>query len=392
MGIGQGAFDHHCGCMGVIVAGCCLPRSPPGTLAAPPSHGMAPAAHAWIERAGADAASDACGCLGSSFVGSFAARGHLGFALQAPAMHGDWRALSRLQHAWRHAAGMPQCKLAVVRFTLVRDTHVLLCCGLLCCAVCCMCAQVGAVVVGFDRYVNYYKIQYATLCIRENPGCMFIATNRDAVTHLTDAQEWAGERRGGVWEGACVYVCGGAPSRPQAPMRESGRRVACYAAAAQRLYVAGMLQLDEQHRYDMTKTLAGCGCGCGPAGNGSMVGAIVGSTKREPTTVGKPSDFMLKNISASLGLRPEQICMVGDRLDTDIMFGKNGGLTTGLVLSGERRGKRGGAGGGEGSGRGMCSLHGEAPGSRPPGPHGTHKPECLDLHVHPAPTAPGYRK
>jgi len=44
------------------------------------------------------------------------------------------------------------------------------------------------VVVGFDRYINYYKIQYATLCIRENPGCMFIATNRDAVTHLTDAQ------------------------------------------------------------------------------------------------------------------------------------------------------------------------------------------------------------
>lgn len=42
--------------------------------------------------------------------------------------------------------------------------------------------------VGFDRYINYYKIQYATLCIRENPGCLFIATNRDAVTHLTDAQ------------------------------------------------------------------------------------------------------------------------------------------------------------------------------------------------------------
>lgn len=58
--------------------------------------------------------------------------------------------------------------------------------------------QVGAVVVGFDRYINYYKIQYATLCIRENPGCLFIATNRDAVTHLTDAQEWAG---GWVGEG-----------------------------------------------------------------------------------------------------------------------------------------------------------------------------------------------
>lgn len=120
--------------------------------------------------------------------------------------------------------------------------------------------DVGAVVVGFDRYLNYYKVQYATLCIRENPGCMFIATNRDAVTHLTDAQEWAG--------------------------------------------------------------------------NGAMVGAIVGSTKREPIVVGKPSEFMLDNIANTLGLARNQICMVGDRLDTDIMFGKNGGLTTCLVLSG----------------------------------------------------------
>ncbi|ONI05264.1 hypothetical protein PRUPE_6G364700 [Prunus persica] len=79
--------------------------------------------------------------------------------------------------------------------------------------------NVGAVVVGFDRNVNYYKIQYGTLCIRENPGCLFIATNRDAVTHLTDAQEWAG--------------------------------------------------------------------------GGSMVGAIRGSTQREPLVVGKPSTFMM---------------------------------------------------------------------------------------------------
>ena len=46
-------------------------------------------------------------------------------------------------------------------------------------------ADVGAVVVGFDRNINYYKIQYATLCISENPGCHFIATNTDARTHLT---------------------------------------------------------------------------------------------------------------------------------------------------------------------------------------------------------------
>jgi hypothetical protein len=35
--------------------------------------------------------------------------------------------------------------------------------------------------------------RYGTLCLRENQGCLFIATNCDAVTHLTDAQEWAGK-------------------------------------------------------------------------------------------------------------------------------------------------------------------------------------------------------
>ena len=60
-----------------------------------------------------------------------------------------------------------------------------------------------------------------------------------------------------------------------------------------------------------------------------------GSTKREPTVVGKPEEFMLANIAAKSGLRRDQICMVGDRLDTDIQFGNDGGLTTLLVLSGE---------------------------------------------------------
>ncbi|MBA0824903.1 hypothetical protein Goarm_021538 [Gossypium armourianum] len=125
---------------------------------------------------------------------------------------------------------------------------------------------VGAVVVGFDRYFNYYKVQYGTLCIRENPGCLFIATNRDAVTHLTDAQEWAGQ-----------YLI---------------------------------------------------------SGGGSMVGAICGSTQREPLVVGKPSTFMMDYLANKFGILKSQICMVGDRLDTDILFGQNGGCKTLLVLSG----------------------------------------------------------
>ena len=96
--------------------------------------------------------------------------------------------------------------------------------------------DVSAVIVGFDRNVNYYKIQYATLCIRENEGCEFIATNTDAVTHLTSAQEWAG--------------------------------------------------------------------------NGSMVGAIKGSTQREPTVVGKPAPFMLDYMTDKFGVNRDEICMV----------------------------------------------------------------------------------
>lgn len=119
--------------------------------------------------------------------------------------------------------------------------------------------DVGAVLVGFDRTINYYKIQYAQLCINEL-GAEFIATNLDAVTHLTDAQEWAG--------------------------------------------------------------------------NGSMVGAIKGCTGQEPTLVGKPSPLMIDYLAEKLGIERKRICMVGDRLDTDVLFGVDNGLRSLLVLSG----------------------------------------------------------
>lgn len=119
--------------------------------------------------------------------------------------------------------------------------------------------DVGAVIVGFDRMVNYYKIQYAQLCINEE-NAEFIATNLDAVTHLTDAQEWAG--------------------------------------------------------------------------NGSMVGAIKGCTGQEPTVVGKPSPLMIEYLESKYGVDRKRICMVGDRLDTDVLFGTDNGLMSLLVLSG----------------------------------------------------------
>lgn len=120
--------------------------------------------------------------------------------------------------------------------------------------------SVGAVVVGLDVNFNYYKLQYAQLCINENPGCLFIATNLDATAHLTNRQEWA---------------CGGA-----------------------------------------------------------MVGALKGCTSKEPILVGKPSPLLIDHIVAAYGVAKERICMVGDRLDTDILFGQRNGLHTVLTLSG----------------------------------------------------------
>ncbi|KAJ6892940.1 hypothetical protein NC651_025985 [Populus alba x Populus x berolinensis] len=139
--------------------------------------------------------------------------------------------------------------------------------------------DVGAVVVGFDRYFNYYKVQYGTLCIRENPGCLFIATNRDAVTHLTDAQEWAGSHLPFI----TIYV-------------------SLFSNHVKAVVLWSVL--------------------------------FVGSTQREPLVVGKPSTFMMDYLANKFGILKSQICMVGDRLDTDILFGQNGGCKTLLVLSG----------------------------------------------------------
>ncbi|PLW56720.1 hypothetical protein PCANC_01668 [Puccinia coronata f. sp. avenae] len=56
--------------------------------------------------------------------------------------------------------------------------------------------------------------------------------------------------------------------------------------------------------------------------------------KKEPIVVGKPNQPMLDCILEKHELDPAKTCMIGDRLDTDIAFGINGGLSTLLVLTG----------------------------------------------------------
>ncbi|KJP85604.1 hypothetical protein AK88_04771 [Plasmodium fragile] len=51
--------------------------------------------------------------------------------------------------------------------------------------------NIGAVVVAIDFNINYYKIQYAHLCINELDA-EFIVSNTDATANFTCKQKWAG--------------------------------------------------------------------------------------------------------------------------------------------------------------------------------------------------------
>lgn len=69
-------------------------------------------------------------------------------------------------------------------------------------------------------------------------------------------------------------------------------------------------------------------------GAGSLTSVLARATKRVPTSIGKPEKVMLDCIKAKHDFDPSRTIMVGDRLDTDIAFGKSGGLATLLVMSG----------------------------------------------------------
>ena len=69
-----------------------------------------------------------------------------------------------------------------------------------------------------------------------------------------------------------------------------------------------------------------------------MIAAVEAVTDRKvETIVGKPSPIILEVALAALGVPASESVIVGDRIETDIMMGKRGGLATVLVLSGVTR-------------------------------------------------------
>lgn len=70
-------------------------------------------------------------------------------------------------------------------------------------------------------------------------------------------------------------------------------------------------------------------------GSGAILAAIEAVAGREPDHVlGKPSTVAADAALERLGVDPQDVLVVGDRLDTDITLGNRAGMTTALVLTG----------------------------------------------------------
>jgi len=69
-------------------------------------------------------------------------------------------------------------------------------------------------------------------------------------------------------------------------------------------------------------------------GTGAFIKAVEVASGRDATILGKPEKFMFQAISEVHKIDPSKTIMIGDRADTDILFGKNNGVRTLMVGSG----------------------------------------------------------
>lgn len=68
---------------------------------------------------------------------------------------------------------------------------------------------------------------------------------------------------------------------------------------------------------------------------GSMCQGIARATGKTPVFIGKPEPTMILEVMKKFKATPEETVVIGDRLYTDIASGKNAGVDTVCVLSGE---------------------------------------------------------
>ncbi|GIL85777.1 hypothetical protein Vretifemale_14214 [Volvox reticuliferus] len=120
--------------------------------------------------------------------------------------------------------------------------------------------DIGAVVVGWDPNFSYSRIVYASICLRELPGCVLVATNTDCADHI-----------------------GGGRMMP---------------------------------------------------GTGGLVRAVEVAAGTTAVNVAKGGEWLLPYLCRTYNLDPSRTAIIGDRMDTDILLGRQGGLFTCLPLTG----------------------------------------------------------
>lgn len=69
-------------------------------------------------------------------------------------------------------------------------------------------------------------------------------------------------------------------------------------------------------------------------GNGALIAFLEASTGQEATVIGKPEAIIMEAALEKIGLKKEEVLMVGDNYTTDIQAGIRNGIDTLLVLTG----------------------------------------------------------
>ena len=69
-------------------------------------------------------------------------------------------------------------------------------------------------------------------------------------------------------------------------------------------------------------------------GTGALISSIEIASGKKAIVTGKPSKFMIDLILNELRVKPKEILVVGDKLETDILMGIEGGMRTALLLTG----------------------------------------------------------
>ena len=67
---------------------------------------------------------------------------------------------------------------------------------------------------------------------------------------------------------------------------------------------------------------------------GSMMALVKASTGKEPLVMGKPHGYTVEYLTNRLGCPKEELCFIGDRLETDILIGQRHSIPSVLVLTG----------------------------------------------------------